>query len=542
MHKCADVRDQCGDPQRAKHAHAQRRPRPSQALWLINLALVVYELLHWSALKAKLLKIHPAAWLTTVAALTYAIIFGRLAVTHHNNFGTWAWDLGIYDQAFWLVSRGGQTFMTVRGLDVWGHHINVIAYLFAPIYWLGGGATFLCAFQSLVLGLGALPVYLLARDRLKNSWMGLLFALAYLMYAPLQWLSWRDFHPEVLAITPLLAAWWCARTCRWVWFYAFICIVLLTREDTALAVIALGVVLAFSKASATRRAGLGTAAAAFVWYLIATRFILPHFNRGQQAYYIKAFYSNYGTTTIGILGHIVTHPQQLYGDAVQADRLRFYRDLILPFGGLPILAPLQLLVALPQLLANAIGLNPYARMIKFQYTALLIAPITVAAINGAARVWHFYPYKSFKTKSLRAILVLWLVVASIATNVAWSNSAIGHNPDVWNGESADRTLTMQHAVSLIPDNVPVTATYTLLPHLTHRENIYDWPVPWIDSYWGIDDGYRLPAPETVQWIAIDRHHVGETEKRLFADLIAPGGAFIVDFDKDDIVVAHRRTN
>lgn len=498
------------------------------------------EVTHRSPRAAKLRAIHPAAWLTLLAAIGYAIIFGRLAASHHNNFGTWAWDLGIYDQGFWLVSRGGQTFMTVRGLDIWGHHINLIAYLIAPFYWLGAGATFLCVMQATVIGFGAVPVYLLARDRFGQHWMGFLLALVYLMYSPIQWLSWRDFHPEALAITPFLMAWWCARTYRWKWFALFIFVILAIREDTALAVIALGFVIAFSKSSTTRRAGLYTVASGLIWYVVATRLVLPHFNRGQQAYYIKAFYSNYGTTTLSVLGHIVTHPKQVFDDTVQVDRLRFYRDLILSYGGFSLLAPLQLIVALPQMLANVIGLNPYARMIMYQYTALLVAPLTVAAIDGVARVWRLKPTRFLRLKPIRAILVLWLVVASITSNVAWSNSYISHKYDVWKGESGERTLTMQQAISLIPDNVSVTATFTLLPHLSHRQSIYNWPVPWVNSYWGVDDGYRLPAPETVEWLAIDRNHVGEPEKQLFAKLIAPGGEFVVDFDKDDVVVAHRR--
>jgi hypothetical protein len=61
--------------------------------------------------------IHPAAWLTGAGVLLFVLVFGRLGVQHHNNFGTWSYDMGIYDQGFWLVSRGGQSFMTVRGME-----------------------------------------------------------------------------------------------------------------------------------------------------------------------------------------------------------------------------------------------------------------------------------------------------------------------------------------------------------------------------------------------------------------------------------------
>ena len=82
--------------------------------------------------------VHPSAWCVLLGALIFAVVFGRLGVQHHRNFGTWSFDMGIYDQAFWLVSRG-KSWITVRGIDVWGHHVNLIAFAFVPFYWLGAG-------------------------------------------------------------------------------------------------------------------------------------------------------------------------------------------------------------------------------------------------------------------------------------------------------------------------------------------------------------------------------------------------------------------
>ena len=97
---------------------------------------------------ARLEAVHPAHWLTLAGVVAFAVVFGRLGVEHHRNFASWSFDMGIYDQGFWLVSRGGQTFMTVRGLEFWGHHVNLVALLFAPFYWLGAGPAFLYVAQA----------------------------------------------------------------------------------------------------------------------------------------------------------------------------------------------------------------------------------------------------------------------------------------------------------------------------------------------------------------------------------------------------------
>jgi uncharacterized membrane protein len=437
----------------------------------------------------------------------------------------------------------------VRGLEFWGHHVNLVVLLFVPFYWLGAGPAFLYVVQATVMGLGALPVYLLARDRFRSPWMGLVFSAVFLMYAPVQWIVSANFHPEALVVTPLLMAWWCARTERWKWFAGFLFLALSTREDAALAVVVLGLVLAAphfgdvaravrasalseigDRAGRYLRVGLYTSTAGVLWYVISTRLVIPHFNRGDEPFYVEAFYGTYGDTTTQVIGEILRHPNRVISDATQPDRLRFYRDLLLPLGGLSLLAPLQLLVAAPQMLASVIGLSPYARQIRWQYTSVMIAPIIVAAIDGARVVW--------RVRRLRAWLVALLLVSSLISNIAWSNSPISDNYHYW-ARRTPRVDVLNRAIALVPDDVAVTATYRLVPHLTHREQIYDWPNPWVESYWGVDDGYRLPDPSEIEWIAIERQNVSEQHAPLLDGLIGPGGDFEIVFDEAGVVVARR---
>ncbi|MFT3854589.1 MAG: DUF2079 domain-containing protein [Ilumatobacteraceae bacterium] len=476
---------------------------------------------------------HPAAWLVFAGAVIFALVFGSLGVKRHNTFGTWSFDLGIYDQGFWLVSRGSQTFMTVRGLDFWGQHLNLIAYAFAPFYWLGAGPRFLFVAQAIVLGAGAIPTYLIAKDRFKTPWMGLVFGVVYLMYAPIQWISWANFHPEALVVTPFLFAWWFSMHRRWSAMFVALLVALSTREDTALAVIMMGLVLLVyvwkDGRRARKMAGL-VSALGVGWYVFATKLFMPHFNGGVQPFYIEYFYGSYGKDMPEIAETIVKHPNRVVSDATKPDRIRFYRDLSLPLGGMVVLGVGGLLMAAPQMLASVIGSSPYARQIRYQYTSVMIAPLIIAAIEGTYLLWRF--------KVLRFVLPVWLLVSAYVTNVAWSPSPIGDYYAVW-GQASARNDVSRSALALVPDDASVTATYQLLPHLAHREQIYDWPNPFVPAYWGNDDCYRLPSPTAIEYIVVDRNAVGAGQQQLFSDMIAPGGPFQVLFDRSDIVVAKR---
>ena len=98
---------------------------------------------------------------------------------------------------------------------------------------------------------------------------------------------------------------------------------------------------------------------------------------------------------------------------------------------------------------------------------------------------------------------------------------------------------LRAAVDLVPHDVPLSATYTLLPHLSHRELVYNWPNPFVSSNWGNDDCARLPDPRVIQYIAVDVNQVRPDEQEMFAAMIAPGGPFDVLLDQDGVVVAER---
>ena len=468
---------------------------------------------------------HPAFMLTYAAGAVFAVVFGRLGVQHHRNFGTWSYDMGIYDQAYWLVSRFSSTFITVRGLEFWGHHINIVAYLYVPFYWLGAGPAFLYVSQAVILGLGAIPTFLIARDRFGSPWAGLACGVAFLMYAPVQWISWANYHPEALVITPLLFAWWLAGRRHWRAFLVALLLALSTREDTALAVIMMGAVLTGLHWASRRhdrrsfRWAVGTIGIGALWYALATKVIIPGQNGGREPFYITYFYGDFGKSSFEIAKNMVLHPDRVAKLAVMPDRARFYRDLLLPMGGLPLLGLPFLAMAGPQMLASITGSSPYARQIMYQYTSVMIAPIVIATIEGTSRV--------LRSRALRYGALCWLLACSYVSNTGWSPSPLSPKYSVW-AVPNDRVRLLDAAVAAVPGDARVVGTYSILPHLSGRRYAYDWPNPWQPAYWGDDqpDGSHVPAPHdpnTVEYIALDMYHVGAAQLPLIAQLIGDQG-------------------
>ena len=182
------------------------------------------------------------ARIATASALAQLGLLCTLVVRQVRGAGSPNWDLGIFNNAVWTLAHG-RTFMTYRGMDVLGHHFNLVFYLLAPFSRLGADALFLCLVQTLFLTLGAVPAYLLGRDRLGSDGAGLAICAVYLLHPAITGLTWWMFHPEALAIPAVLVAWWAATQSRWRLFGVAVAFALICREDVSLATAGLGAVM-----------------------------------------------------------------------------------------------------------------------------------------------------------------------------------------------------------------------------------------------------------------------------------------------------------
>jgi hypothetical protein len=130
-----------------------------------------------------------------------------------------------------------------------------------------------------------------------------------------------------------------------------------------------------------------------------------------------------------------------------------------------------------------------------------------------------------------------LAATALATNVAGSPSPISVNFDsgVWARHATPRDAAVGAALDLVPDGAGTTATYYLVPHLTHRQHIYEWPNPFRAEYWGVAG--EDPHPESnAEYLVLDTSLLGEFDT-LYDELTRTDYELI--FLRDSIAVARR---
>jgi hypothetical protein len=100
--------------------------------------------------------------------LLYIVTFTWLAILRHASFNSSGFDLGIYDQVVWNTLHGRPFFYTTTGQPLLhlSNHASPILLLVAPFYLLYSGPEMLLFLQTAAIGLGALPLFWLAREKL----------------------------------------------------------------------------------------------------------------------------------------------------------------------------------------------------------------------------------------------------------------------------------------------------------------------------------------------------------------------------------------
>src|SRR5712692_9199612 len=134
-------------------------------------------------------------WALVVAIVTYSVFFSIYLEQKYEFYRTGYFDFGQEVQTVWQASQGHFSALAL------GRPISMIAAL---LYLGYPHPLTLLAFQSYIIGMGAFPVYLLARKELGNPRYAFAFAILYLAYSPVWGVNQYEFHDLAFSITFLL--------------------------------------------------------------------------------------------------------------------------------------------------------------------------------------------------------------------------------------------------------------------------------------------------------------------------------------------------
>ena len=414
-----------------------------------------------------------------LVALAFAAIYAAIGLVRHAHFGSNAYDLGIFDQMVWHLSRFEAPASTIHGLsNMFGDHFSPIHILYVPLSWLWSSAQSLIVTQAIAFGLSIVPVWIFLERKLPQRAAALL-AIAYGCFWGLQRAAQFDVHE--LAFAPLLIAVALLSLDRmlsgerstsapWVFGLSVAMLCLVKEDQVPLVVAVFGLWALKARTTRERITAASLAAAALGLFVLIVRVVIPALNDG-------------GAWAVGsAFGDVQSDPLSLFSRLISPSvKLKTLSMWLLPFALLPLASPYGLLLV-PLVLERFLSASPNHWGTSFHYTAPL-APILAMAAGDALARWrqHATPIAS-----------ICLLLSAVLP---------GHEP-MWKLLSPSFytappfATTAARALGQIPPQASVVAQSAIVPHLSRRQNIYmmraDGPGAGIDADFVIAAAGDLP--------------------------------------------------
>lgn len=412
----------------------------------------------------------PQAWVVGIASTLYAVYFSYFTIQKHNNFFTGRFDLGNMDQTVWNSLHGNFFLFTnpdsTHTISRLAFHADVILVLLAPFYLIWSDPRMLLIVQSVVVASGAIFLYALSQEVVRNRNISLVIAISFLLNPFVQWMNSYDFHAVVMAMSFFIAAFYFLTKKNWILFCTFLILAALTKENIYLITALIGVYLMVKRLNV--KLGVVITVVSISVFLLIMKKIIPDI-RGQDHFAVQ-FLSDFGDSTTEIMRNIVLHPSKTFSLLYKNNALGYAASLLLPVGFLSIFSPVYLLFAGPDFLKNALSSNPGFRQVYYQYNAEIIPFIYISTIYGVK--WLLSKKSIILSPLLVGIIVICAIYAQWTSGVL--PGAKRAQIQIFNQPTPYATQIRGY-LSTISENKKVAATNNIGAHLSQREYIFVIP-------------------------------------------------------------------
>ena len=449
-----------------------------------------------------------ATGLVALLAAAFSAFFIIYLTTRHNVYLTNAEDLGNMDQAIWSVLHGQLLHQTIcnpvtdtncyslAGISRFAIHFEPMLFVVSLFYLIWPDPQMLQIIQTLVVASGAFPAFWLARLRLRSDLAGVAMAALYLLYPMQQWAVVNDFHAVTFTAAFLFFTLYFMYTRRTTWLFVFAILAMACKEEIPVLIALFGLwSIVFQQ---RLRSGLALTLLASAWAVVGL-FVVPHIFSPTGHSLLTARYTDLGNSPLGVAKTILLHPIYILKQYVLEHNHLFYiRVLLTPAGYLPLLAPWVLVLALPTIALNLLSSYPNMYSGLYQYNAEIVPVLVFSTVEAIVLIiwvaqWCVARIRQRSQQApqaenaavrarrvdywihgtLLAVLLVFVMVNAVRADYARSPMPFAQGFH-WPVRTAHTDLA-QHFIDMIPPDAAVSAQSALVPHISHRTNIYLFP-------------------------------------------------------------------
>lgn len=379
------------------------------------------------------------------------ILYSTLSILRHNHFQSGAFDLGLYDQAVWKFGHFLGSYSTVKERIIFGDHMVLTLPLFGLLYYIWDDVRFLLVMQAGAIAFSAIPIFLIAKRRLSSKIAALCIAVMYSLFYGIQYGVYFDFHPIIIGVAILswLAYFWESE--KKTLFWITLVIALATQENMGIAIAGLAALFFFRKQHWKQAIVVGVIG--IVYMLVSTK--------------ISALFSPVGYQYMPQLPTTIHEGFLRLFDSEEKRLVWLYSYSTFSF--LPLLSVGSLIAVVMDLSQYFVTGPEFSRMWSpFMHHRAILAPFLVL---GTIDVLAFVKSKRIPITGI-AILLL---IVTLGTQYYFHfplNKLV--KVEYWKEEPWMQDT--RQLIREVPVGVSVAAQQNLVPHLSHRSEIYlVWP-------------------------------------------------------------------
>ena len=501
----------------------------------------VFERCCWVRLWQSLCRI-PLRYTVAVFFMIYAAMMVGVGFERQLALETRAFDLGIFAQAVWNTLHGDFLFSSIKeNINLMGDHVSPILLGTAPFYAMWPDPRMLVLLQALAAASSFFPLALIARDKLKDRSLVLIFLLMYFFFQPMRAALHEDFHPEVLAEPFLWWAFFFLDRKQIKWFVLSLLIAVTGKENY----LGIAFMLGFYAFVWKRLKFLGVlvmlgSAALLIW---ETKWLVPHLIGG--AYFYGANYSVMLSDPVhGVLLRILN-----------PESLEYALKVFAPFLFLPFFHWATLVLICPVLFQNILSVNGCMRSFNYHYLTGMTPFLFISTIYSLNAV--ILRTTESRPKNLggdpspvadglrmtRWVVALRSIPVWLQKNIVLVGfallliSVLRSGPSeywfYWNTHAhrSAHTDMIREKLGAIPRVARVMTHNTLIPQVCARKYVYQF------SYNPRPTKAALAKDHAVDFVIWDRNYWESGTEPLEASLKAlQAGGYAVQFEQDGFYI------
>lgn len=374
-----------------------------------------------------------------------SILYSCLSVLRHIHFQSGAFDLGIFDQSVWQYANFLAPYNTIKEKFILGDHLALTLPLLALLYSFCDDVKILLIFQAVFIAFSSVPIYQISRIRRLSSFVSLCLGFLYSLFFGIQYAVYFDFHPVVLGVGLLAWTIYFFEAKKKKLFWITLILMLLTQENMGIALAGAGFIYIFKKGY--RLSGLAFIACGLIVSFLFVKLVSLMSPTGYQYW-----------------PSINPNPVYLFSKFFDSsEKILVWLYSFGWFSFLPVFSPGTVLAVFLDLSQYFVPEKQFGHMTTpFLHHRSILAPLLTLGLLDVI---------IFLKRIKIDILVIFLVLSALIQQFIWHHPLNKLSKSIyWRNESwmdDDRKL-----FALLPNDASVAASQNLVPHISHRKEIY----------------------------------------------------------------------